>query len=382
MKSVYILVAVLLLTSASAHAQDDLTWNETTQIRLNNTTIQDIAWNTEGTQLAVATWSEVIVFEMNTGQRIASLQLRAQFSDLSWRPGTTLLSFIVSRCIGGQDYKCRNTYQGVIFWDFETGMMIERPDPTILALAWTNDGRQLINSHNDGTIRAWNTGAWKAAPVIDFGPRRRIDVFSLHPDGSLIALGSNSFERMYPLEIYDLNTAQLINKLYGYYFSEWMRRAAWNPNGDIIVGVGTDLAYRGLLNVWDARTGDLLASMASSYRLAWSLDGCFLAADIVPSDFGIGDTTAIRIRDFRNQVGKIVQTLSGRGSAITALAWTRDDVLAAGYKDGSLRIWRLHNSDTLPQTCANRHRIIPASGYISLGYQTDLRYETIDTGQG
>jgi serine/threonine protein kinase/WD40 repeat protein len=104
----------------------------------------------------------------------------------------------------------------------------------------------------------------------------------------------------------------------------------WSPDGKCLAT--TD--YIGLVNIWDAISGERKASLRGSlfrpWCLSWSPDGQNLAAGTEPGTVEIWDVGS----------GTKVRSLRGGGATVQALAWSPDGLkLAAGEGEGIIWGW-------------------------------------------
>jgi WD40 repeat protein len=120
----------------------------------------------------------------------------------------------------------------------------------IEALAFSADGRKLISIGHDNTARCWDVGDQEETRVLHKG-RGQIDGLSYSPDGRYLVEASMADG----IRVHDLTTTHPPHSL----TTRPSRRAVFSPDGRTIAG-GPD--HRVVL--WDARTGELLATLAET----------------------------------------------------------------------------------------------------------------------
>jgi len=120
----------------------------------------------------------------------------------------------------------------------------------IEALAFTADGRKLISIDRDNTARCWDVDDQEESRVLQ-KDRGEIDGLSYSPDGRWLALTSMHGG----IRVHDLTSTGPPRLL----TARPSRRAVFSPDGRTIAG-GPD--HR--VTLWDAKTGELLATLAEA----------------------------------------------------------------------------------------------------------------------
>jgi WD40 repeat protein len=111
------------------------------------------------------------------------------------------------------------------------------------------------------------------------------------------------------------------------------KAAAFSPDGSLLAVAGQD----GGVRVWDVAKGDrrfyFPLHNGSVNTLAWSPGGLFLAD-------GGADRTVHVLSANGALGGRLVGNLAGHGSAVSAVAWSKDGrSLLSGSDDGAARLW-------------------------------------------
>jgi WD40 repeat protein/DNA-binding SARP family transcriptional activator len=155
----------------------------------------DIAFSPDGAKLATAGGNSVKVWDTATGDELVSLQ----------QPVPDLLAYTVAFNPDGNHLAVGMRFgRGSGVWDADTGeKLFELAGHTasVVALAYSSDGRQIATGSNDGTIRLWDADTGE--PQITLQGLAFVLAFS--PDDShLAAQGADGILRFYALRLEDL----------------------------------------------------------------------------------------------------------------------------------------------------------------------------------
>lgn len=159
---------------------------------------------------------------------------------------------------------------------------------SVLAVAWSADGRRIVTGGTDRTIRVWDAADASLLDTIDTGIKRVRDL-AISPDGTRVAVVGLAPE----VSIIDLRT-RATSTLHGHRGN--VSRAAWSPDGH---GLATGDST-GEIHVWHVDRG-------------------------------------------------VSRTLAGHGGEITGLAFTSDgELLLSAGRDRTLREWPITSSNGAP----------------------------------
>jgi small GTP-binding protein len=218
----------------------------------------------------------------------------------------------------------------------------------IYHLAWSADGRYLLSSGQDDTLRVWRLDIQRDssnANEIEFALRevRQIAATSVRtlawsPDGTAAALTG------FPVS----EAAFRIRKLDGSPAPEWQYKVdegkilslAWASQQPLIA-VGAD-NYQ--VAVIDARSGNELRRFFADAEvscLAFSPDGRMLAAGTQKNTSHV-----IYVWDLRTE--KLLQVMRGHEGGITCLRWwPGENILVSGSVDASVWVWDVSSGKKL-----------------------------------
>jgi sugar lactone lactonase YvrE len=193
---------------------------------------------------------------------------------------------------------------------------------TVLAVAFSPDGRTLASGASDRTVRIWDTATGRSISTSKEHRGKVLDlVFS--PDGNLLASAADDASVL----LWQAGTWKRVAKLN--LEIESVQAVAFSPDGATIAAGGLD----GPVVLWDARTLTERARLSGhrddTYDLAFSPDGKTLVSG--------GSDGTVRVWDTDD--GRLVKALPGPSSAM-GVAFSPDGaLLAAGGTDGEVRLW-------------------------------------------
>jgi WD40 repeat protein len=212
----------------------------------------------------------------------------------------------------------------------------------ITGLAFTPDGKQIVTSGEDKTIRVWDVETGRTVRVIrgQEGPERagRLAALALSPDGRWLAVGGeldgaelSKMESSSAIRLYEFSSGRLVGLLKGHR-RNGVVSLAFSPDSRLLVsGSGEmktilwDVASRRQLHALAGQEGGLVSGMTARF----SPDGERVAA--ILADF-IG---LWRVKD-----GQQIALLEGHKKKVTTLAVSpADGSIASGGEDGEIRLW-------------------------------------------
>ncbi|KAG1789035.1 uncharacterized protein HD556DRAFT_828571 [Suillus plorans] len=208
---------------------------------------------------------------------------------------------------------------------------------SVLAAAFFKDGRRVVTSSSDKTLRIWDVqkGALVGAPFE--GHKGWVRAVAISPDDRIIASGGedktiilwnveNKQKTLDPL----VKHARDVNSL------------CFSPDGKKLASGSSDCT----VVVWDAETGAVLATLCHNsvvLTVVFSPDGLKLAS-------GSKDNT---IRVWRTNDTEVLLEFNAHQDRVRSVVWSHDgqQLVSASY-DQTVKFWNSSNADQIGQPCA------------------------------
>jgi WD40 repeat protein len=219
----------------------------------------------------------------------------------------------------------------------------------ITSVAASPDGLLLASGSADGTVRLWSVPEGRAIQVLSTGQGVVLDV-AFSADSTLLAAAVESAAWIWDLTIPALPGTPAPP-------SQALDVARFSPDGAHIASVGHDGAVR----LWDASSGELLASWAE--HEAWATGVCFTSDGTYLASVGFDGVLAIQ--DAKSAAARHRISYGDRLLAI-ACAPDKNQIASAGY-DAVVRLWDAASGE-LVHTLKPRPSL---SMVESLAYSTD-----------
>jgi eukaryotic-like serine/threonine-protein kinase len=205
---------------------------------------------------------------------------------------------------------------------------------SVMAAAWSPDGRQLASAGDQGVIQLWDANrgetlrTWRAS-------FRAIQSIAWSPDRTRLATASwdgavKVWEVGSGKEVLVLIPEKSVESPDGITPLSAVFAVAWSPDGKQLVSGGED----SVVHIWDAAKGSetrvIPCHNQKVLSLAWSPDANRLASALTDSTIRIWDTTT----------GKETRTLRGHLNWVNSIAWNpKGTELASASKDRTVKVW-------------------------------------------
>ena len=194
---------------------------------------------------------------------------------------------------------------------------------SVLAVAFSPDGKVLASCSRDKTIRLWDVATGELLRLLT---EHTADVYVLvfSPKGDLLASGG----RDKGIKLWDAQTGKAIRTLEGH--TDIVRSVAFSPDQRTLASGSVDLTVR----LWDVQPGTLKRTLQGHTErvmsVAFSPDGAWLAS-------ASSDKTA-RVWDART--GELKFLLEGHTGGLEHIDFSPDGkLLASSSHDATVRLW-------------------------------------------
>ncbi len=218
-------------------------------------------------------------------------------------------------------------------WEPES---LEQRNALAFGLMFSGDGKTLISSNTDSSVRLWNVVERQqtkmlAVPIAEQMGAGQVSSLSVSPDGKTIAIAS----RRNVIELRERETGAVVRSLSG---KSPVSTASFSPDGRTVAAGGQN----GSVVLFDVDSGEarltLQGHSAAVNAVAWSADGKFVAS-------GSDDRT---VRFWDASEGKEIATLEGQGSEVLAAAISSDGkLLVTGGSDSTAYVWDVEKKQQL-----------------------------------
>ncbi len=315
-----------------------------------------IAAKTGGNVLRDADAGQVLVWDVNTGQRIAALQSEEIPYDAEGGDPATIREIIGDDALWSVDSQILDlnhsdpsaSYRSTIrLWDIQTQAAIESlPTTFLLKMEWTSDGENLL-------VRAVGGSGYPYADLIQLATNELTEMFvvgmswKVSPDNRMIATyGYNASA----VRLFDMQSLELLAEFDGH--TSRIRDVEWNYNSSKIAAFSA-----GEIQLWDVQSGVMLANtllyLGEQGRVSgWNSDGSLLAlSNDDPGPLHVYENANVRI--WNMEIVQPAQVLRGHNLWATA-TWEPDGrrIVTSSFTgdprvSADTRIWDAQTGDVL-----------------------------------
>ena len=249
---------------ATAKVWDVFTGKELLTLTGHTRRVGSAAYSPDGTLIATASDDGTVkVWDALTGKELLTL---TEFQVPTHRSGINTIAFSPS----GKYIATAGVPDRIIIWDAASGRELFRwtsTDKTPLAVAFSPDGKRMLTTFENGTIREFDLGSDLLQPKELFsisGHSGAILGLQFSPDGKRFATASIDNT----VKVWDSATGQNLLTLLGH--ERGVFGVAFSPDGTRLATGGVD----GTVRVYLLRIEDLVALAQSRLTRTWTTDEC------------------------------------------------------------------------------------------------------------
>jgi WD40 repeat protein/serine/threonine protein kinase len=211
---------------------------------------------------------------------------------------------------------------------------------TVVGVAFSPDGGQLVSTSEDHTLRLWETATGRE--IAGFGGHGgATDPVAFSPDGRRLASGGAG----YTVRLWEAPSGAPLGVCRGH--SGPVRDLAFSPDGKRLVSAADDHC-----RLWDADTGNLVAVLpapACTHGLTYTPDGTRIVCC---------RNDAIHVLDASS--GKEILARHVAGASVTCCAVSHDGrrlVTGWDFPDNAIRLWDLASGELVAVLRGHRNRV-------------------------
>ncbi len=345
------------------------TGKQIAKIETTGAPMASAAFSPDGKELATGEYATAVRFwEVPTGKAISVLEIGGTMDSLEYTPDGLLVGpsfggdvhIIKNRAIlrsftghEGRSLVARMSPDGktlvsggidamIRLWNPETAVptgtlrphaVPEDTPEAVLAIAHSADGRHVVTTHEDGSVRLRDAKEGLFLKLLE-GHEDVVATAAFSPDGNTLATGS--YDQL--VKLWNVETGECVRDLKGH--TNWVFSVAFSPDGKTLASGGYDKTIR-LWNVEGGESKGVLEGHTAAVRsLAFSPNGEQLVS--ASSD------RSLKLWDLKTN--KSVHEMKGHTAAIRAVAFAPSGKkIASASEDQTIRFWNPETGQSLKE---------------------------------
>jgi WD40 repeat protein len=362
-----------VLTSSNANAL-------TLLARIGKGMVRQIAYSPEGKDLAVATSIGMFVYSIDTLEEVNSHETNDIVWSIAFSPDGKMVAAGLNdntillwdwqgdqiSLILGDEYKYNAVSTvafspdgsliaggylsgGVAIWNAADGsrlrtLMADTPRIETKSIAFSPDGRFLATGSGDAKTRLWDVSS--GTLKFSFGEAENsVSSVAFSPDGTILASASFSWDST--IRLWKTSDGSMIRAFKGN--SLTYSSLSFSPDGRYLSAIGND----GNVEIWRLADDSMVKLPASSSGFAiFSPDSTTLAV-----------VSAITVEFWNVDLKRLAGSIETFWAGANCISFSPDSrLLAAGYKDGRVRLWS-SNDKSLVRTLSTQTSSVESIAY-------------------
>jgi WD40 repeat protein len=232
----------------------------------------DMAFSPNGKFIATGTYSDVLIYDLESGQLLKTLDANKaeakQPQRQNWQqgrsdPGLRGMARAIAWSPDSKTIAVGYQTRAIGIWDVETATVKQRlfgHTNWVLSVAFSPDGKTLVSGAGDGTVRFWNLETSKSA-VVQKIHTAFVRWVAFSADGNYLAAASGDGI----VSLWDAKTARPLKRLQGH--TDKVTSVVFSPDGKILFSSSSD----GTVRLWSVPDGKALQTLPSVKTVLLSL---------------------------------------------------------------------------------------------------------------